>query len=99
MAVEYIYDVIKGTSGTDMDIKAFITDKNEVPITEGCKLILLDIEDELITESVGVFDVEEQVWSFHLDAEQTEEYKGKFWYAIVDDADGKLHFQQPFFLM
>lgn len=99
MAVEYIYDVIKGGSGTEMDIKAFITDENEVPITEGCKLVLFDIDDEMIAESVGVYDIEEAMWSFHLDAEQTEDYKGKYWYAIIDDAEGKLHFQQPFYLV
>lgn len=99
MAVEYIYDVIRASSGSDMDIRAFITDENEAPITEGCKLLLLDIEDELITESVGVYEEEEAMWCFHLDAGQTADYRGKFWYAIVDDAEGKLHFQQPFYLV
>lgn len=99
MAVEYIADLIKGQSGTPMDIAAWITDENEAPITEGCKLILLDIEDELIAESVGVYDAEEMIWHFHLEPEDTADYRGKFWYAIVEEPNNKLSFQKPFYLM
>jgi len=99
MSVEYVYDTILMSSGSIEEVCAFITDENEAPITEGCKLILLDIEDELIAESVGVYDAAEQMWRFPFEPEQTEGLRGKFFYGLIEEPDHVLSFQKPFYLL
>lgn len=94
--VEYIYDVIKMTSGENNEITAIITDDEEDPITEGVDFFLYDKDGQVMSIINGIFE-EGYLWHFLIPAEITKGLKGRFWYSIKS-VNGDLCFMKPFYL-
>jgi hypothetical protein len=91
--IEYLYDAIRATAGTDITIAAEVVEDNGDMITEGCKLVL-HIDDKMIS-----FDGEykDGIWEFTVPAEITNGLTGRFWYCIKRN-DTMLCFKQPIYL-
>jgi hypothetical protein len=79
MAVEYLYDAIRATSGEDINICALITDDENTAVTDNCYLTFFDDEIELL-KVYGAFDGEQ--WSFTIPADYTKDRVGRYWYTI-----------------
>ena len=94
--VEYIYDLIKATSGEDIEVSARITEENGDCITSGCGLRIFDKEENFITRIDGECDGE--MWSFTIPGELTKGLKGKHWYCICKDGTA-LCFREPLYLV
>ena len=93
--IEYIYDAIKATAGTDETIAAKVSTEAGEPITAGVKLMLY-INDNSILTIEGIYL--EDVWVFPLSAEHTRDLKGRCWYCIKHD-DEALCFKQPIYFV
>jgi hypothetical protein len=97
--VEYFYDCIRATSGSEIKINAYITDDEEKLITENCDLILYDPTGEVVMAiAPGYFLPEYQITEFILAPLATDGCKGRFWYSIIHE-DSNLCFKQPIYLV
>lgn len=94
--IEYIYDVIKATSGEDITVSARITDEAGTCLTSGCGLRIFDKNEEFITRIDG--DCDGEMWSFIIPGELTKDMKGKYWYCMCQDGKA-LSFKEPFYLV
>jgi hypothetical protein len=94
--IEYIYDIIRATSGEDITISARITDEAGTPITSGCGLRIFDKDESFITRIEGTCVGE--MWSFTVPGELTENMKGKYWYCMCQDGKA-LSFKEPLYLV
>ena len=95
MAIEYLYDAVRATSGDDIVICAVITDDDGASVTDGCYLAFYDDENEL-TKVYGDFDGEQ--WNFIIPADVTAGLSGRYWYTIGRNfAD--ISFKSPIYLI
>lgn len=95
MAIEYLYDCIRATSGEDINICAVITDENGTNITENCYVMLYD--DLMLLATInGVYNGEE--WEFNIPADITSGRVGRYWYCICSN-NNSLSFKQPIYLI
>jgi hypothetical protein len=94
--VDYIYDLIKATSGEDIEISAKITDEAGTTITSGCGLRIFDKDETFMFRIEGTYAGE--MWSFTIPGELTKGLKGKYWYCMCQDGKA-LSFREPFYLV
>lgn len=92
--IEYLYDAIRATAGTDITIAAEITEDNGDNITENCHLVLH------IGDVMKAFkgELKDGVWEFIIPAEITKGLTGRYWYCIKRN-DTMLCFKQPIYLI
>lgn len=79
MAIEYLYDAIRATTGEEVTISAVITDDDGAVITDSCYMTLYEGVHEL-TKVYGAFDGEQ--WSFTIPTYVTVGLHGRYFYAI-----------------
>lgn len=77
--MEYIYDIVRATSGEDTIISAIITDEEGANITDSCYATLFANDTELV-KVYGTFDGEQ--WNFTFPADVTSGLKGRYFYSI-----------------
>lgn len=95
--IEYLYDVIRASSGQPIGITAKLTKEDKTPITTPCFLTFYGKDKEKLT-SVEGNHLGEGVWQFELAAEVTEGLEGRHWYCIGNDGVS-LCFKKPLYLM
>ena len=95
--IEYIYDVIRASSGQPITIAATLTKEDDTPITTPCYLSIYDENEERIVAIEGTHKGE-GAWQFDVSAELTEGHKGKHWYCIGNDG-ASLCFRKPLYLI
>lgn len=95
MAIEYILDTIKATSGQDIEVCAEITDDDGIAITEGCGLMLHGKDGGVFANIAGTFA--DGIWSFNIPADLTKDMKGRYYYCICSNGQS-LCFMKPFYL-
>jgi hypothetical protein len=93
--IEYLYDAIRASAGSDLAIAANITDKEGNPITENCNLYIHSDEEHLITAEAKY---EEEQWLFSIPATATKNLRGRYWYCICQ-AENDLCFKQPIYFV
>ena len=94
--IEYIYDVIRASSGQPLAITATLTKEDTTPITTPCELHIFN-DDEMIISAPGAY-LGEGVWQFEVGAELTDGLKGKYWYCIGNEGVS-LCFKKPIYLV
>lgn len=97
MAIEYLYDMIIAKCGEEVVIAAEITDEEEEEITQGCKFALYDDSDIVYTAN-GVYDENEEEWTFVIPISVSVGLKGHYAYAITHEAQS-LQFKQPIYFI
>ncbi len=98
--IEYIYDAIKATANTDTVITAEITDAEEMPVTEGCALMLHGKDDDMIGTYAGIYVADLNTWYFTIPAADTKNLRGRHMYCICNVAEQKnLCFKQPIYFV
>lgn len=95
MAIEYLYDCVRATSGLDIVITAKIKDSDGIEITSGCSLVLSDDTGEIARVSGAYTD---ELWYFTIPKKVTDGIKGRYWYCI-HYGDGTLCFKEPIYLI
>lgn len=93
--VEYLYDAIRATAGTDISISAQVIDTTGNPVTEDCDFIFYMSDSSILTIG-GIYT--DNAWVFTIPAEYTENLKGRYWYCVKHD-DEHLCFKQPIYLV
>lgn len=93
MAIEYLYDAIRATAGSDICICAEAFDEEGERITDNCTLVLNDGVSEL-ARAEGVY--EDEAWKFHIPAAATKGLNGRYWYCIRHN-NNRLCFNQPIY--
>ena len=97
--IEYIYDCIKASAGTDITIKAVITTNVTDSEIEGkCSLEVYDKDDKDIVIYNTVGTVTDGIWTFIIPAKITEGLSGRYWYC-VKYFDNTICFKEPMYLM
>lgn len=91
--IEYLYDAIRATAGTDITIAAEVEDNGEA-IKEDCTLVL-HINDKML-EFNGEYA--EDIWEFTIPAAATSGLNGRYWYCIKRNGT-MLCFKQPIYLV
>jgi hypothetical protein len=94
--IEYIYDVIRATSGQPFQITAKLTKDDNTPITTPCFLAIYDINEENIVSIEGT-NAGDGLWVFPVPAEITKGRKGKHWYCLGNEGVN-LCFKKPLYL-
>lgn len=77
--IEYLYNAIRASAGTDIQIAAKVFDNAGTPIVEGCEFVL-HIDDETMITVGG--DYINDTWVFPIPAEFTKGLKGRYWYCM-----------------
>lgn len=95
--IEYLYNAIRATAGSEIVVGAEITNDEGHYITEGCHFMLFDKDKELIATIDGTY-LEEGNWEFTIPAETTEGLNGRYWYCMCYHND-HLCFKQPIYLV
>lgn len=95
MAIEYLHDAIRASSGQDVKITAIITDNEGAEITSNCKLALWN-GNEVIFETEGEYNDGE--WTFVIPADLTINLHGRYFYAVSNN-ELDLSFRQPIYLI
>ena len=93
--IEYLYDAIRASAGTDITVSAKVTDDDGNPITEGCMFMLHT--DEMLLVSVEGEYVED-TWFFTIPKEVTKGLHGRYRYCICTEND-ELCFKQPIYFV
>jgi hypothetical protein len=93
--LEYLYDAIRATAGSELQITAKVFDDLGKPIVEGCEFVL-HINDESIITIGGSY--EGDTWVFTIPAEFTKGLKGRYWYCIKHGSE-QLCFMQAIYLV
>lgn len=94
--IEYIYDVIRASSGQPVGISARLTKEDGAPIETACELHLFD-DDKMIASAPGIY-LGEGMWQFEIAAEATVGRTGRYWYCIGNDGHS-LCFKKPLYLL
>ena len=94
--IEYLYDVIRASSGQPVGITAKLTKEDGAPIETACEFHLFDSDDKMLASAPGMY-LGEGTWQFELAAEVTEGLKGRYWYCIGNDGVS-LCFKKPLYL-
>ena len=95
MAIEYLHDAIRASSGQEIKITAEITDNEGKDIETACKLSLWN-GNEVIFETEGTCNDGE--WTFVIPADLTINLHGRYFYAVSNN-DLDLSFRQPIYLI
>lgn len=93
--VEYLYDVVKGIAGENIDVVAQITDADGKDITSGCSLLLIDKDYSTLGEYEGTYA--DGAWTFTIPADITYYMDGRYWYRIKYK-DNSLSFAAPIYI-
>ena len=93
--VEYLYNAIRATSATDLEICAKVSDEQGNPITEGVRFELSLFHSNLLSIDG---EYKDGVWYFTIPAEKIINLKGKYEYCIKHN-DEQLCFMQPIYLV
>ena len=96
--VEYLYNCIRATAGSNVEISAIIQDANGADITEGCHIMLFNKDCALLDTIDGAYIAEIGTWQFTLPAEITKGKVGRYWYRICSHSDS-LCFKQPIYFI
>lgn len=96
--VEYLYNAIRATAGTNITISAEITNDAGTILTEGCHVMLFTPEKELMGAFDGEFNEEDNEWTFVIPKEETAGLNGRYWYCICY-YNQNLCFKQPIYLV
>ena len=94
--VEYLLNVIRITAGSDEAITAVITEQDNTPITNNCRFVLFDKDENVMAEIDGDYIAETGNWQFNISAELTKNYRGRYWYRICNEGS-PLCFRQPIY--
>ena len=94
--VEYLHNAIRATAGDEITVAAII-EQNDIPITEGCHIMLFDKNSVLLETLDGGYDAENGVWYFTIPGELTKGKYGRYWYRICSPVES-LCFKQPLYL-
>jgi hypothetical protein len=95
--IEYIYNMIRASSGEDVEICAIIEDDSGEPVTDGCGLRLYSNDMKTtIYRAEGIYG--NGVWTFVLPGEITKNLRGRHWYCFCQ-GDRTLCFKQPLCLL
>lgn len=92
--IEYLYDAIRATAGTDITIAAEIAEEDGENITENCKLVLF-LDDKQI-EIDG--ELKADIYNFTIPASYTTGIMGRYWYCFKSNGN-MLCFKQPIYLV
>lgn len=92
--VEYLYDAIKVSAGSNAVISAKVSTDDGIPITEGCELIIHLNHSHLAFAGEYVDDI----WYFNIPASMTEALKGRYEYCFKHN-DEQLCFKQPIYFV
>ena len=92
--IEYLYNAIRASAGTEVTISAKITDDNDIPITDECVLLVHENDKHIEVEGVYI----ENTWFFTIPAEVTAEMNGRYWYCFKH-GDVQLSFKQPIYFV
>lgn len=95
--VEYLHNAIRATAGDDITVAAIIAE-NDIPVTEGCHIMLYSKDSELLETVNGSYDAENGVWYFTIPGILTKEKRGRHWYRICSPVES-LCFKQPLYLL
>lgn len=95
--VEYLYNTIRCSKGSDNVFTAYITDEENNLITENCNFIICDgATDMVILVKEGSYDEQLGAWDFLLTTEEQKDFFGRYLYYI--EHDGKAQgFRQPIY--
>jgi len=93
--IEYLYNCIRATAGQDVGISAIIESSSGAPITEGCHIMLLNKEQQLLATYDGSH-IADGLWTFIIPAKETEGKAGRYWYKICTHQES-LCFTQPIY--
>ena len=93
--LEYLYDAIRATAGSDIQIAAKVFDDLGNPIVEGCEFVL-HIDDETMITVGG--DYVDDTWVFPIPAEFTKDLKGRYWYCMKHHSE-QLCFKQAIYFV
>lgn len=94
--IEYLHNAIRATAGDDLTIAAIIA-SNDVPITEGCHIMLFDKNSVLLETLDGSYIPETGIWYFTIPGELTKGKHGRHWYRICSPVES-LCFKEPLYL-
>jgi len=93
--IEYLYDAIRATAGTNIVIAAEATDELGRPITDGCSFVL-HMDDNKMFSTTG--ECVNGIFSFKVPADVTKDLKGRYWYCVQHN-DEQLCFKQPIYFI
>lgn len=97
--IEYLYDAIRATAGSAIEIAAKITDDTGALITSGVHFMLFNYENtETLMVVDGDYDSYEGIWRFTINPEATRGKCGHYWYCICYESN-PLCFKSPFYLV
>lgn len=92
--IEYLYDCIRASAGSEIAISAKLTNDDGSAINDNCSLVLHSDSEELY-EATGVLTGE--LWVFSIPAAITEGLHGRYWYCIRHNGN-PLCFKEPIYL-
>lgn len=92
--IEYLYDAIRVSAGTEAVISAKITDNLDYPITEDCRLVI-HLDNSMITVAGEYVD---DTWYFTISADATKDLSGRYWYCFRHEQE-QLCFMQPIYFV
>ena len=93
--VEYLYDAIRATAGTNIILSAKVTDDLGNPITEDVSLVIHTSDTHMIMVE-GLYT--DEYFIFEIPAEITKDLKGKYWYCVKHN-DEQLCFNNPIYFV
>lgn len=93
--IEYLYDAIRATAGTDIVIAARVTQDDGTAITEGCELVIHKNDNTMVSIDG---DYQEDTWFFAIPADVTKGMNGRYMYCIKH-YDEQLCFMQPIYFI
>jgi hypothetical protein len=94
--IEYLHDTIRASAGDTIAISAKITDSAGAIIQDTCTLCLYDGNNKLL-DIEGV--LEENIWTFTINADITTALAGRYWYKVCDCNHNSLDFAQPIYFI
>lgn len=97
--IEYLYNAIVASAGTNIEIVAKITDANGAPILSNCNLTIYDENGAILGVCEGDIVDTNGYWRFFIPAEVTEtREKGRYYYCI-SEGNNTLCFKEPLYLV
>ena len=97
--IEYLYNAIVASAGTDIEIIARITDANGAPVTSNCNLMLYDKNGAMLGVCEGSILDTSGYWRFFIPAEETENIEKDRYYYCIREGNNTLCFKEPLYLV
>lgn len=97
LLIEYLYNAIRATAESDLNINAKITDGDGVDIVSGCYFQLFNDKEQII-EIEGIYNEADKEWYFEIPSNLIKGLIGRYWYTITN-YENPLSFKQPIYLM